>query len=925
VSRTDRRTFLKNTARASGLVAASAVFTDTVWPDVASSGAAEQQGDPPGPLAVGSMDVNGMSNAIGVDPDQLFFAWKLVDPRRGARQSAYRLQVVQVASWNRPGTLVWDTGTVAGPQQAFVPYAGPRLDGDASYELRVSSADAEGVYGSFTGTRFSTGLRDSDWSGQWLQPGQASENPEIYRYLRKEVRLAAGQIVRATAYVAAAHKYRLHVNGTEVDSGPSFSYPDESYYQATDLTGYLRPGQSNVIGALHHWYGPGKGRPTSAPGFLAQVSVHYSDGRRAVIATDASWKEFPGEWLPGPQRNNTVGDFVENIDGRLTPLGWSEPSYDAGHWNAVKVLGSVGTSPFTHLYAQRTRIVETEVEPVSVRQLSSGAVVVDFGKVYAARPTVLFRNGIDGRTIPMHVGYLLDDDGHVSTIHGTQMTNLSFSYIQRTGEQRFVPYTYIGFRYLEIDDPGESIAAEQVVALARKAAMPTDQTATFACDNQTVNDVFALTAHSCQYCSQEQFIDTPTREKGPFLWDSAQSSLAVMRLFGEQNLTFQGLRDFARSQARFWPNGNLNALYPNSDGARYYATFTAIYPEWVWQYYLNTGDRSTMESLYPTLQNVSSFLYSYHDIPSGLLVNLLQSPGDDPEYGYDFDVVTDTAVNVLSANALDRIASIGQVVGDIAGATLNRQRAQALVAAVNARLVRGDGIYVDGLRPGGVQSPHASQLANLLPLAYNQVPAANLSTVGAYVRSLQMDTSPDHGFQLLQALAAARLQDAVVNTLTDPSVLGWANILRQGATFTWEVWQPSDLIGDSMSHGWGSSALVAIQQQLLGVSLEAPPSPGTVAVSVSPPLEGVGGAEGTVPTVGGPVVTTWRGHGTTARLELDVPANVSATVTMPASSAKSVTESGRPLRHVQDVSVLSAGDGAVRLLIGSGHYSFASA
>ena len=32
--------------------------------------------------------------------------------------------------------------------------------------------------------------------------------------------------------------------------------------------------------------------------------------------------------------------------------------------------------------------------------------------------------------------------------------------------------------------------------------------------------VWGMCAHSALFTSQEQFVDTPTREKGPFLWDS---------------------------------------------------------------------------------------------------------------------------------------------------------------------------------------------------------------------------------------------------------------------------------------------------------------------------------------------------------------------------------------------------------------------
>ncbi len=136
------------------------------------------------------------------------------------------------------------------------------------------------------------------------------------------------------------------------------------------------------------------------------------------------------------------------------------------------MIGPAGTAPFTRTYAQRTTVDEHVVTPSSVRTLASGSVVVDFGAVYPARPRVTFASGEAGRTVPMHVGYLLDPDGQVSTTHGTQGTNLSFSYVMRDGPQTFEAFSFLGFRFLQIDDPGEAIGSSQVEALARHAAMP---------------------------------------------------------------------------------------------------------------------------------------------------------------------------------------------------------------------------------------------------------------------------------------------------------------------------------------------------------------------------------------------------------------------------------------------------------------------
>ena len=556
--------------------------------------------------------------------------------------------------------------------------------------------------------------------------------------------------------------------------------------------------------------------------------------------------------------------------------------------------------------------------------VAGGAVVADFGAVYAARPRVAFARGEPGSTVTIRAGYLLDPDGQVSTLHGTQGTNLSSSYIMRAGSQAFEAFTYFGFRYLQIENAGQALGGKDIVALTRHAAMPDVPTATFSSDNRMLNAVWRLTARSCLYCCNEQFVDTPTREKGPFLWDASNESEGVMRAYGDQNMSWQALRDVERGQARYWPGGQVNAVYPNGDGARTFATSTARYPEWVWRYYTSTGDQMTAVGLYPSAAQAVAWLWSARQAGTGLLYGLADTSNGDPVYGYDLSVAADTASNVLAVNAFNRVAQLAALAGDAAGVQTNQARASQLTAAVNAVLRRADGTYVDGIEPNGAQSSHASQEANALPLAYGVVPAADLAAVGAYVASLGIEVGPNHGLELLRGLAAAGMEEAMVHTLTDTSIPGWAHIVQAGGTFTWEVWKPSDLIGDSMSHGWGSSALVAMQESLLGVTLQPPEADGTTRALVSPPSAGLDRAAGSVPTIAGPMQVSWQRRGKGMTLSLTVPTNATATVRLPAGSPSSVREGGRALAQAPGVTSLSASDGAVVVAVGSGTYRFTS-
>ncbi len=364
--------------------------------------------------------------------------------------------------------------------------------------------------------------------------------------------------------MSAAQQYQLHIDGRLVGTGQPFSYPDSQYYQATDVTRDLQAGAVNAIGLLYHWYGLGKGRPNGPPAVIAEISVWHADGSHELITTDATWRVARAPWLASGPRNlqGDPVDMTENIDGQHEPVGWDTAGFDDHTWSHATALGRPPVAPWTSLTSTHTPIVYQPIPARSLTRLANGSYVADFGAVVAAVPTVTFRAGQAGHRVPMHAGYALGPDGAVSTTHFVQATDMSYSYVERAGTQTFRPFDYLGFRYLQIDDPGEPLVAADVVALARHAQMPDVSEATFASSDPTLDAVWALAAHSALYTAQEQFLDTPTREKGPFLRDGFNESETDMAAFGEQDLTRRALLEFAASQGRYWPDGRAQRHLP---------------------------------------------------------------------------------------------------------------------------------------------------------------------------------------------------------------------------------------------------------------------------------------------------------------------------------------------------------------------------
>ena len=864
------------------------------------------------PLAPADLTVGDRTDPVAVEGTPQF-GWQPRDVDGDERQTAYQIRVLD------PEQTRWDSGKIDSDQTAYVTYGGPALTAGATYRWTVRTWDRDGAASPWArAATFGTGIGDADWQACWIRRTTAERDD--YTLARREFSVGASPVLRARLYVSAAQQYRAYLNGQLVDRGQAFAYPDEGYYQATDVTARLRAGEPAALGVLFHWYGPGQGRPAGEPGMLARLVLDHGDGSRQVIVSDGSWRVTRGPWLPAAYRNDDGRDYVEVVDGRVARQqdGWNRPGFDDTGWLPAEVIGRHPAGVFTRLRAQQTRLTYRVVRPVGVTTLPSGAVVADFGQVIAATPRVGFPAGAAGREVAMAAGFLLHPDGSVATgTRDNQSTDLSYGYLQHDGPQTFQPFTYEAFRYLQVAEPADITAELQYTDVDPARA------ATFHSSDATLDAVFDLTRRSALYGSQEQFLDTPTREKGQFLADAVNISRALMAGSGDRALTARAIREFVASQRRYWPDGRVNAVYPNGDGRRDIPDFTELLPGWVWSYYVNSGDRSILTDAYPACRAVADYVRRYRDPGTGLVTDLAGGSGpylhgiiDWPDrYGYDTMTAARTTVNILAVHALRSTALQAQAVDRPPSEIFALHAdADALTTAVNSRLRRPDGIYLDGLAADGTPSGHASQIANAYALAFGITPPDRVRAVADHLVAQRLRMGPMTANWLLTALHRAGRDDQVRARLTDAQGPGWANVLARRGTFTWESWQGPET-GESLSHGWGATALVDLLEVLLGVTVTAPAAR---TLRIAPPRgTALTHARGTVWTQAGTVAVSWTATSGGTAVVVDLPVNVTARVEVPVvgATAPHATGSGGPR-------LSGVGDGVATYTVGSGRSTF---
>ncbi|SEI40177.1 alpha-L-rhamnosidase [Arthrobacter sp. yr096] len=731
-----------------------------------------------------------------------------------------------------------------------------------------------------------TTLLDSDFT----QPGALTgwttttplRQPDEWTLAKATIKLT-GTVARARLYAAAGHHASFSINGSACLETTNFGYPGEHFYNAADVTDALRSSETATLTAVAHWYGPGQGRAAGRPGLLAQLTVEYDDGTREVFGSGPGWLVAEGPYRQGGYRNDE-GDPIEHFDA----MAWPEPQ----QWHPALSLGAHPVPDFPVLRPNDAGVARHYAAAVDLFTADDGTPVADFGAVLPGRPVVEFLRGERGRTVMLRAGYNLRADGRVDTGKTpSQNTDMSFPYTQANGPQRYEAAVHLGFRYLEF--PGMDLAdLGEVGATVIHADHPEE--GSFRSSDHTLNRVFTLLRDSALLGVQEQFVDTPTREKGQFLGDAVNISYATMALFGERHFTAKALREFAGSARRYWDSpqerGRYNAVYPNGDGKRDIPDFSLMMPEWVEEYHRLSGDDALVAGILPQLMDTAEYVLRHIPVdgPTAGLVTELGGGGgpylhgivDWPapgRFGYDMDCAARTTVNAQSWSVLDAVGRLCAATGLGRDAARFGEAAASLAAQINARL-RVDGVMVDGLYTDGRPSLNASQHATSFPLSMGITPVEHAAKDAERIAGMGMRQGPMTVHRLFRALLSQGRVDDVLTLLTDSTQPGWARQLDAGASFTWEAWELDEGTDYSQSHAWSASVIREILEYLLGVRVTAV---GASAVVIQPPVCRLEHAEGSVPTQRGTVWVSWRNTPAGMELEYTVPAGVTAQVILP--------------------------------------------
>jgi alpha-L-rhamnosidase len=299
-----------------------------------------------------------LDTPLGIDTAQPRLSWQLDDPRTGARQTAYQIQVASSSEQLLAGHAdVWDSGRVASDRSVAVPYNGPALQPEHRYFWRVQAWDQKGVaYPTSAVSWWETGLMHDPWRGQWIgyeerelhsirESGAAwisNRGQDDYHHsgdTHHNFRLNFGvdhPVQLAHLYVTGEDTAAAWVNGRHVlNAEPLPPYKQTAWkrYVERDVTSAMKQG-SNLLAVDVTLFDIGESAPggsASRTPMSACLYIRYQDGSDQVVVSNTNWKaelNASGAWYdPGfddgtwPQaiRGTSQGQFTGPLDGRPWP------------------------------------------------------------------------------------------------------------------------------------------------------------------------------------------------------------------------------------------------------------------------------------------------------------------------------------------------------------------------------------------------------------------------------------------------------------------------------------------------------------------------------------------------------------------------------------------------------------------------------
>ena len=870
-------------------------------------------------------------NPIGIDTLQPRFSWQIESTKRGVSQTAYRILVADSQeNLETENGNIWDSGKITSNLSTFIKYKGEELKSGAKYFWKVVIWDKNDIKSSFSKMNFwQMGLieegewRNASWIGKDKSMDVESEEAKQAPYFRKEFNIDK-KIKSATTYICGIGYNKLFINGMQVGDNnldPGFTRFDRRVlYTTYDITQYLSDKDKNTFAVVlgNGFYNQliddvwdfHKAPWRKTPRFIMKTIITFEDNTTKEMLSDDSWKVSNGPIVFNAIRNG------EYYDARLEKDGWNLSDYDDSDWGKAEIVDAPG-GKLTSQNCPPIKISEI-IKPISIKELSPGTFIFDFGQNFAGWCR-LKASGTPGTEITLTHGEKLNekgliDNGKIDHLIQKGLFQTDKYIMNGKGEEIWEPsFVYHGFQYVEVKGfPGTPTIDSLIGCFAHTSF---EQCGSFSCSNEFFNKIQDVTLRSYKSNFHSIPTDCPQREKNG--WTGDAHLAAEMGLYNYNSATSYAkwLDDFMDEQRE---SGELPGIVPTAGWGYDWGNgpaWDSAYHLIAWYTYLYKGDLGILEKHYDRLKLYVDYLTDKASDKG--IINL--GLGDwIPPFGQEDDGPTprslsstayyykDTIIVAKIAELLEKTEDshkytelAGKIKEDFNNMFYNQRTGSY---SYGSQTTQSCAIY-QGLVKEGEEDKVFNQLLSAIEHEDGYLNCGILGTKYIY--------------HALSDGGRSDVANKLANNKEYPSIGEW---LEDGATTLYESWDGNA----SRNHIMFGDISAWFYETIGGINPDSE-NPGFKHVLIKPEiLDGVTDAKTEHYSMYGLIKTKWNIENDNFNIEISIPPNTTATVSIPAKVAEKITESGIPIFDVQEISSIKTKKEITTFELVSGKYLFKS-
>ena len=667
------------------------------------------------------------------------------------------------------------------------------------------------------------------------------------------------KVKKAEAKIAADSKYWLWINGEMavfeggLKRGPN---RNDSYYDIIDLAPYLKKGKNDI--RLLLWY------------FGKSGFSHNSSGKSGIIfdapeiglTSDRTWlsqRLDAFQTADKPKPNYRLSEANIRYDARLEGQDRLKPSVEIGRWGD-QPWGGLVLRPIPQW--KDYGIVEVAFTETSDDQGN---------KVLAARlpyntqmtPVIDVTDAAGGTLIRMETDHIM----------GGSEPCIRAEYITKEGRQKYESLGWMNGDELRIIYPAESGIVINSVGY-RETGYDCEFEGSFTCSDETINRFWGKAMRTLYVNMRDTYFDCPDRERAQWWGDvTVLIGQSFYQLSPDANAlvrkAIHELVDWQRADGTIYspvPSGTWKNELPAQ-------MLSSVGPYGFWYYYMHTGDKETMEYVYPAVRKYLSVWTLDED---GLTVGRKGgwSWGD---WGTNIDLrLLLAAWHYLALQAATDMAELTGNEADIPEYTRIRESIyKAFNTHWNGYAYRypsyqgatDDRVQAMAILSGLADEDKHEQIFQLLKTQKHASPYMEKYVLEALVKK----GHGDFAIERFKKRFGPMIADSLHTTL-------------------FEGWEEGGYGGGSTNHAWSGGMLTVIAENICGVR---PTVPGWKEFEICPyPV--ISECSITIPSVAGMISSSFKDNEEAFVMNVSIPKGTTATVMVPQQEYSSITLGGKP-------------------------------